>query len=43
MKLKTDFLKNRTNVMTYGIVIVGFVVMQLLSSMGMLSTEKAKR
>ena len=39
MKLKTDFLKNRTNVMTYGIVIVGFVVMQLLSSMGMLSSS----
>ena len=39
MKLKSYINQNRSNVMTYGIVIVGFVVMQLLSSMGMLSSS----
>ena len=39
MKLKNYFQQNRTNIMTYGIVIVGFVVMQLLGSMGMLSSS----
>ena len=39
MKLKSYIKQNRTNAMTYGIVIVGFVVMQLLSSMGMLTSS----
>ena len=39
MKLKNTMIKNKTNFMTYAIVIVGFVVMQLLSSMGMLSSS----
>ena len=39
MKLKNYIQQNKTNFMTYGIVIVGFVVMQLLSSLGMLSSS----
>jgi len=39
MKLQNYIKQNRTNAMTYGIVIVGFVVMQLLSSFGLLSSS----
>ena len=39
MKLKNYIQQNRTNVLTYGLVIVGFVLMQLLTSMGMLSSS----
>ena len=39
MKLKNYIQQNRTNMLTYGVVIVGFVVMQLLGSMGMLSSS----
>jgi len=39
MKLKNYMKHSRTNVMTYGLVIVCFVVMQLLSSVGLLSSS----
>ena len=39
MKLKNKFMQNKTNFMTYGIVIVGFLIMQLLSTFGMLSSS----
>ena len=37
MKLKNTLRKNAVNLSTYGIVIVGYVVMQLLSNAGMLT------
>ena len=39
MKLKNYMQQNRTDVLTYGIVIVGFVVMQLLSMTGQLTSS----
>ena len=39
MKLSAYFKKNRTNVLTFGIVILGFVLMQVLSSMGVLTSS----
>jgi len=39
MKLKNYMKQNRTNLMTYSIVIVGFVVMQLLASFGLLTSS----
>ena len=39
MKLREYVQQNRTNVLTYGLVIIAFVVMQILSSAGMLSSS----
>ena len=39
MKLSAYFKKNRTNVLTFGIVILGFVLMQGLGAMGMLTSS----
>lgn len=39
MKMKEYMKKNRTDLATYGVVIVGFLVMQLLSMLGMLNSS----
>ena len=39
MKLKNYIQQNRTNLMTYGIVILGFIIMQTLSVAGQLSSS----
>ena len=39
MKLKNYMKQNKTNFMIYGLVIVGFILMQTLSSLGMLSSS----
>ena len=39
MKLKNYMQENKNNLLTYGIVIVGFLVMQLLSMSGQLSSS----
>ena len=39
MKLKEYMQRNRTNLLTYGLVIVGFLAMQIMGSAGMLSSS----
>ena len=39
MKLKNSIQQNKTSLMTYGIVILGFIIMQTMASGGMLSSS----